>query len=168
MMSMIFVFVFDLGFYLFKTLNLNQRMESIMVGMQNTVMENNYLPEASYLMYETMFKQLATDMNGSGNDVFIQGFNINYDHNADLDSFDSLKVQRSGSFQTEILRKRMDTPAYYGDVMVVQVQVGIVQPMWDFGGNGDHNAKNWDKQSEHLNILTYTYYVPCLQYQTVT
>ena len=83
MFSIIFVFVFDMSFYLYRVISLNSRRESIMTSMQKVIMENNYLPDGSYKLYENIFSKLASDMN-QGGEVFIRGFNINYSHDATL------------------------------------------------------------------------------------
>ena len=77
-LSMMLIFVFDLGFYMYRALSINGRMESLMTSMQKIVIENNYLPEQDYIMYKSIFQQLADDMNQG--DVFIAGIGLNYDN----------------------------------------------------------------------------------------
>jgi len=175
-MSMIFVFIFDMSAYLYRAINLNQRMENYMISMQRVVMENNYLPDGEYKLYETLFTQLAENMNTS--DTFINGFIINYTHGA-VNTITSLTAEKYntelGTTQnTNILRSRMDTPADYGDVMIVQAIVEINQPTWGFT-NGDSRSSvdfNNDRTSSLLEPnktrFSYTYFVPCLKYQSVT
>lgn len=175
-MSMIFVFVFDMTAYMYRAVSLNQRMENYMVSMQRVVMENNYLPEGEYLLYETLFKELAKNMNVGG--TFINGYIINYSHDA-IDTLSSLTAQKyntqSGVTQaTDILRSRMGTPADYGDIMTVQVIVEINQPTWGFTNGSSRSSVDFnnDRTSGLLQPNTtrfsYTYFVPCLKYQSVT
>lgn len=194
-MAMIFVFVFDMVFYLYRALSINQRMLNLMTSMQQVVMDNNYLPQGDYNLYRTLFQELASNYNdpdGDGVadpfDKFVNGFNINYNHDAH-DCLDSLVVERyqtSGAgggsvVNSDVLRKRMDIPANYGDVMVVQVDVEIRQPVWGFdtsapnvAAGGERGSTAWQNDRTSANIrnavqtFTYTYYVPCLKYQSIT
>ena len=95
-LSMIFVFVWDMGFYLYRTFSLNQRMEMLMPSMTKVVQENNYLPEKEAKVYEELFKTIARNYNvaydekgdaiaKNGDDektganfIFVNGFNWNY------------------------------------------------------------------------------------------
>lgn len=174
--SMIFVFVFDMGAYFFRAVSLNQRMENLMVSMQRVVMENNYLPEGEYQLYETLFTQVADTMN-SGGDTFINGFRINYNHASDntLSALNAEKYNTTTGItqSTNVLRTRMDTPADYGDVMVVQTTVEVNQPTWRFVNGATRSADDWQNANTDSSIVpmttrfTYTYYVPCLKYQSI-
>lgn len=177
-LSMMLIFVFDLGFYMYRALSVNGRMESLMTSMQKIVIENNYLPEQDYIMYKSIFQQLADDMNQG--DVFIAGIGLNYDKDAtgtgvltDLISTDSTGHDR------HLLVKRMDKPAQYGDVMICQSKVKITQPIWGFGTENHHMADDsfvdyqgqdstyWNRVGYRTTTLYYTYYVPCLNYRTI-
>ena len=146
-----------------------------MTGMQKTVMENNYLTDGNQELYEALLRALAGDMNN--NDVFVNGYWWNVSHDA-TDCLTEIKANKyntaTGTVQnTNILRKRMGTPADYGDVMVVQVIAEIRQPTWEFVGadNSSVNFQN-DRTSPSIHNKTtefsYTYYIPCLKYQAVT
>lgn len=189
--AILFVFIFDMVFYMYRALSVNQRMESIMASMKKEVMENNYLPEGSRQMYDAIFIQLADDMNNG--DVFIQGFNMNYSttggirpHDA-VDPTDTLTTLTATKYDvhgnpvtTNILRSQLDLPADYGDIMVAQLCVGIVRPMWGWSStgtlNGDYNysgedAKSWTRINEANRNITrfyYTEYIPCLNYQSIS
>ena len=181
MLSMIFVFVFDMASYLYRAMSLNQRMESIMVSMQRCVMENNGLNDSAYNMYKSMFEQLADDMNGDlngngtkdvGEQWFINGFWVNYNTNAinSLSAINSKRANASGTLQNiNILHKDMSNIASYGDVMTVQVGVQINQPSWGFVNNS-YSANDWQNSTTSNQITQkttefwYTYYVPCLNY----
>lgn len=181
MFAMIFVFVWDIGFYLFRAFSLNQRMESIMTSMQKVVMENNYLPEGDYQMYVAIFEQLAEDMNGDGSpdDIFINGFNTNYTRQP-VDTLNDLRATKytlDGGVRPNqnILKKTMSVPASYGDVMVVQTSVNINMPVWNWGGaapDDDYtysgeDSREWHRVGYLTTTFTYTYYVPCLKYQSI-
>lgn len=151
-------------------------------------MENNYMPQGDYEMYEKMLLQLQTDMNGKDNgDRFIIGFSMNYNHDARnrngnvLDKLEATKFTLNGVEENaNILKKKMSKPAEYGDVMIVQCEVGILQPFWNWGENrGDYvynsrteeerTAPNWTRINDYRSTrFTYTYYVPCLKYQSIT
>lgn len=170
MLAMIFVFVFDMASYLYRAMSLNQRMENIMVSMQRIVSENNGLTPDAYSMYESMFIQLANDMNSGEPGSFINGYWINYNHDARTQhtTLTRLDAMRNGSTKN-VLIEDMKEVGGYGDVMVVQVGVSIDQPTWGFTGSS-HSAANWnnDRTSSVLkprqHEMWYTYYVPCLRY----
>lgn len=187
MFTIIFIFVWDMAFYMYRAVSLNQRMESLMTSMQKVIMENNYLPEGDYEMYKTLLTQLARDMNGSDpNDRFINGFIINYDHAPyGAGVLTSLNAQRSdgtGVRTTNILQRKMSIPANYGDVMIAQIGVNINQPLWNWshGVVGEYNYDGqdaaWvggtDEGFTRVGFATttfyYTYYVPCLKYQSIS
>lgn len=217
MFAIIFVFVFDIVFYMYRVTTLNQRMESISTSLKKVVMDNNYLPSETAKMYTGLLGQMICDYNGvsyhtgmSGNDFlntvasnnFIAGFKWNYDSDA-VNTGLSLTAQRkyysSGSWHTvteNIVNKRMDTPGDYGDVCIVQLSVEVYQPMWgwtsgtsvtgnsDGSWNNNHSADgqvtgdynyngtsglNWTRNATfRTQTFSYTYYVPCLNYKTVT
>lgn len=193
MLSIIMVFVFDMAFYMYRVFTLNQKIEGIMTSMQKTVTENNYLPEAEYNMYKSMLKQLADDMNGvsnglgDANDIFIAGIGTNYGagggntNASDMKCLSSMKTYNNSGTggavtQYEILDTDMSKKASYGTIMVVQVRVKINQPFWSWGSataSSTYSYKGEDSEKWTRDIkyrqktLFYTYYVPCLQYQTL-
>ena len=178
-LSMMLIFVFDIGFYMYRALSVNQRMESLMTSMQKIVIENNYLPEQDFAMYESIFQQLSDDMNNG--DVFITGIGMNYNTNAQgsgvLEHLYSTDDTR-GTVD-DLLVKKMDKPAQYGDVMICQARVQIAQPVWGFGtaktGYADtayhdydgEDSTKWNRVGYRTVTLYYTYYVPCLNYTSV-
>lgn len=179
MLSMILVFVWDIGFYLYRVTNLNQRMGSLMTSMQKVVMENNYLPEDAYETYKALFLQIADSFNNNGDTsrgVFINGFNINYD-NPSGRTID-LTATRNGK-DVDILRTQMNRKhmGNYGDVMIVDVEVSVNIPVWKFVSKSSvdgatYSAVNWENDRDSAiepatTTLSYTYYVPCMKYQTV-
>lgn len=186
MFAMIFVFVWDIGFYLYRVTNLNQRMNSLMTSMQKVVMENNYLPESAYNTYEALFTQIADSYNNNGDTargVFINGFRINYKHESERNI--TLNATRNG-VSSNIVRKQMDEAhkGSYGDVMIVDVEVSVNAPVWDFTTSnnlgqttvdgGERGAAAWQNDGSSAELepyevtLNYTYYVPCMKYQTLT
>lgn len=175
-LSMMLIFVFDIGFYLIRAFSINQRMESIMTSMQKVVMENNYLPQGDYDMYKTIFEQLMADMNGDGTmqDRFIVGIGINYKTDPKGTVLTQLIAQDSTGHNRNILKTRMEKPAEYGEVMICQTRVGIQQPIWGFDNSeaqGYHysgeDSTKWGRIGYRYTTFYYTYYVPCLKYQSV-
>lgn len=179
-LSMILVIVFDMAMYLYKAVSLDQRMKNMMVSMQRTVAENNYLPETAYNTYVTMLRTMASQLEGRDGNPFIgtqdggtKALFLNYGYNAwgvDTDVQDAI-TQGSTKLIT-----RMDKKGTYGDVMVVQAAVMVRQPTWGFvktsgvvdGGENGAEALQNDSTSTQLeastHTFTYTYYVPCMNY----
>lgn len=182
-LSMVLVFVFDIVFYLYKAHHLNQRMESVCVSLQKVVSENNYLPEGEYNMFMSIFDQISEQMNGgSSGDTnyheFIRLVDINYSHSVVDMTVPSITGKKynisTGHYDSgvELVRDRLDTPADYGDIRIIQVRVEVVMPMWDMV-NGIR-ATSWQNDRTDASItapttvFTYSYIVPCLKYQAVT
>ena len=190
-LSMIFIFVWDMGFYLFRAFSLDQRMKNYMTSMQKVVMENNYLPEHNMSEYKRLFINMQNQYNQG--DAFILGYNLNYNAGADYTSnpnarytdncgvdWNSLGLPTAivDSSGNNCLVKNMAKPAPYGDVMAVMVQVHIAHPSWGWSnGNADRSGASWTNDAASIQTgdldgrngiyLTYTYYVPCLHYTTV-
>lgn len=196
--SMLFIFILNFAFYLYKVTELNHRVESIVSSMQRVVMENNYMPPEMNDVYASMFAELynsyngfdgsttgvrrddlnmymtsnGTDvmegsMSGSVMDLFIVGIGWNYSHPAQ-GNFQEIEVRNTngaiGSMRN-ILRKQMNKPANFGDVMLVQVIVQVQQPMFSMSGNRSSDDFKLDKWAR--TNLVYNYYVPCLKYQQI-
>ena len=196
MMAIIFVFVFDMAFYLYRAISLNSRMQSISTSLQKVVMENNYLPSETATMYQHLFGQVVVDFNGgsytvsNGNlsfddsdssDNFISGLHWNYKEDVtNISTANDAKATvyryRNSSFveqQIGLVVKKMNQPADYGQVMVVQIRVGVYQPLWGWGtanGKYEYNREDgtqWVRNSTGASTeFVYNYYVPCLQYRT--
>jgi hypothetical protein len=196
MMAIIFVFVFDMAFYLYRAISLNSRMQSISTSLQKVVMENNYLPSETATMYQHLFGQLIVDFNGGSysigadgslnlndsdiNNNFISGMHWNYKNGATGVSgmSETTRVYRyNGSTFTPtdipLVIDKMCSPADYGQVMIVQLRVGVFQPLWGWGAangkyeyNGEDGTK-WVRNATGASTeFVYNYYVPCLQYKT--
>lgn len=196
MMAIIFVFVFDMAFYLYRAISLNSRMQSISTSLQKVVMENNYLPSETATMYQHLFGQLIVDFNGGSysisngslslndsdpTDNFISGLHWNYKTDAtNISTANNAKATvyrySNSSFvqkQVDLVVKQMNQPADYGQVMVVQIRVGVYQPLWGWGSatgvykyNGEDGTQ-WVRNSTGASTeFVYNYYVPCLQYRT--
>lgn len=196
MMAIIFVFVFDMAFYLYRAISLNSRMQSISTSLQKVVMENNYLPSETATMYQHLFGQLIVDFNGGSysigadgslnlndsdiNNNFISGMHWNYKDGATGISgmSETTKVYRyNGSTFTPtdipLVIDKMSSPADYGQVMTVQLRVGVYQPLWGWGAaNGKYeyhgeDGTKWVRNATGASTeFVYNYYVPCLQYKT--
>ncbi len=196
MMAIIFVFVFDMVFYLYRAISLNSRMQSISTSLQKVVMENNYLPSETATMYQHLFGQLIVDFNGGSygigadgslhlndydtNNNFISGMHWNYKDSATGISgmSETTKVYRyNGSTFTPtdipLVIDKMSSPADYGQVVIVQLRVGVYQPLWRWStanGKYEYNGEDgtkWVRNATGASTeFVYNYYVPCLQYKT--
>lgn len=207
--AMIFVFVWDMAFYLYRVSSLNQRMENIMTSMQKVVMENNCMPEEDAKMYYQLLVNMASDFNGgsfanNGTGEFVARIGWNFSENARdsrgnlLDSSNSpLQVTgdratynaSTGRWSTRsvnLLHHKMGEVGAYGDIQTVQVRVMVYQPFWGFGTGGgtdyvsggtaagtaqggEFGGANWQRRDKAASVvLSYTYYVPCLKYKSVT
>lgn len=190
-LSMIFIFVWDMGFYLFRAFSLDQRMKNHMTSLQKVVMENNYIPQSTYDEYARLFGAMQTQYNNGGD--FILGFRSNYRNGADYSANPSQRYTDDGGVDwgslglptsltdrngKECLVKNTSVPASYGDIMAVMVQVQIVQSSWGWSnGNADRSGASWTNDPTQIQTgdldgrtgmyMTYTYYVPCLHYTTV-
>lgn len=206
MTSIIFIFVFDMGFYLYRAVSINARMESLSTSLKKVVMENNYLPKEDARLFGNLLGQMVADFNhcdysisGTGrltftdsniNDNFVSGLHWNYGTSAvfsstpsDLMSLTSKIYKYNGSSWVEQNRKIVETdmskPREYGDIQVVQLRVGIYQPLWgwfsagsspskvDYNYNGEDGTM-WNRAAitTRGTEFTYTYYVPCLKYKS--
>lgn len=168
--AIIMVFVFDMGMYLYKALTLDQRMKNIMANMQRTVAENNYLPDGAYNVYSVLIKQAGDTLNGNEANSFVgtadggsDAYFLNYKKSA---VGVSTEVTDALASTGNTVHTDMHDIGSYGDIMVVQAAVMVRQPMWGFGGNGNHSAENWDVLEHSTHTFVYTYYVPCMNYST--
>lgn len=200
-LSIIFIFVWDIVFYMYRVQSLNSRIESLSTSLKKVVMENNYLPSEMATTYSEIFKNMICDFNnvpytpgmsdaqlaGTGQagqnvvntSAFISGFKWNYGNPAtDVHLGITASRQRyvGGSWQPQnvnIVKSDMSVPANYGDVMVVQLKVGVWQPIWGWTqANGQYRYQGEDVNSFIRNAastqLVYTYYIPCLNFRTIT
>lgn len=81
-----------------------------------------------------------------------------------------------------LVKDQLNQPADYGDIMCIQASVRVTQPIWGFVSGARYSADKWQKGNRHnvsefdnyeagydgTTTFTYTYYVPCLKYQSVT
>lgn len=205
MIAIIFVFVFDIIFYMYRVTSLNSRMESISTSLKKVVMDNNYLPSEQANMYKVLLDQMVCDFNnvpystGMTNfynstpaNNFIAGIHWNYKSNP-IGATPTITATRRRhnlggwvNYSTNIVNPQMKTPGDYGDISVVQLRVAVFQPMWGWtsggmssqvaGGYDDGGissaagaANRWTRNANFRTTeFTYTYYVPCLNYKTVT
>lgn len=162
--AIIFVIVWDLGFYLWRANALNQRMESIAVSMEEVVSKNNYLPEGDRAMFNSILNSIKADMNVS--DTFINAFDWNY---VDNSVFNSSSLSSSLGSEGNKLVRMMKYPASYGDVMVIELRVSVNATSWTQVNTGSQgNSGDTFVNKNNGIIFTYTYLVPCLKYTTVT
>lgn len=156
--AMIFIIVWDVGFYIWRVNSFNNRMESIMVSMQEVVSKNNYLPQSEHDMFKVIFTTLRSDFDAQGD--FIESMWLNYGEES------SYKPTISVSDKGNIARYRLQYPASYGDVMIIQAKVTVKAPYWGFVG-GSTSADSLQRRYTTID-LDYTYIVPCLKYATTT
>lgn len=198
MLAIIFVFVFDMAFYLYRALSLNARMESLSTSLKKVVMENNYLPKEDAELYQDLLYQMVADFNGvtynpvsnsftgASSDQFISGMHWNFSSDAVIS--DPLQLTgtvnqfnaTSGTWTSvskQLVHKKMNQPADYGDIMIVQLRVGVYQPLWNWGTGGSttdykytgQSADSWTRYGQARSTeFVYTYYVPCLRYKTTS
>lgn len=209
-LSIIFIFLFDIVFYMYRVTSLNSRIESVSTSMRKVVMENNYLPSEIADTYSKIFKHMICDYNnvtysdsmtpaqlvGGGNNVdgtngnsintaaFIAGMQWNYYTPATGVGLavNATRQRWNGSSWTStsvgnIVKTQMNTPAEYGDIMVVQINVDVFQPIWGWTqANGiydnlaageQRDVTKWVRNASTTR-LSYTYYVPCLNFRTIT
>lgn len=208
-LSIIFVFIFDMAFYLYRAVSLNARMESISTSLKKVVMDNNYLPSEDAKLYANILGQMVADFNGctytigtdgkltfandtDPNDNFISGMHWNYGSNASGTSSSQLEtitsevytVNSSGNWSStnrKIVEKDMSKPREYGDIQIVQLRVGVYQPLWNWSSGTPTDPKyKYTGQANEINgntgfnrnatyrgtEFTYTYYVPCMKYKS--
>ena len=195
-LSIIFVFVWDMGFYLYRTFALNQRMEMLMSSMTKVVQENNYLPEQDMNLYKTLFQNIADSMNGdkskyTNNDEttgenyqFVNGYTWNYDYSCagtdytnKLPDVDATVTNVNGTPESRnILVRTMDKSACYGDIMAVYVAVNVNTPFWTFdnttstfdSANNTQNVSSNGKVSDGDDSRSVDHWHRNLKYSTVT
>ena len=161
-LSMIFVFVWDLGFYLYRAISLNNRVENIISSMERTISENNYMPASDSKLYRAMFQSLGADFNGGDTDTnkFVRSVAVNSStggypsaSNAylvgttltDSDMNESLKNTGVA------IRGDISYPANYGDIMALDVKVEIVVPIWGFGSSGTLANEDFGSDKSQLS-----------------
>lgn len=200
MVAVIFVFVWDMVFYMYRVFTLNSRMESLSTSLKKVVMDNNYLPSEQAVMFQELLAQMICDYNqvaytggmsgsdflNSNGDNFIAGFKWNY-NSEPVNAISSIMASRQkltgGGWtpQSEnIVNTRMDIVGDYGDICVVQLRVGVYQPMWNWTSSTNSTYNNdydydgqdstyWTRFAQaRVHEFIYTYYVPCLNYKTIT
>ena len=172
-LAIIFVFVWDMGFFLFKTLNLHQRMLLLTGQMVDTVEANNYMPADFWIgtgtlsnpngTYARIMDDIANTMNAG--DRFVVGYSINYGSGSNDSGFVDIGIDDISTAPAvrndgkSYFHQTMETPAYYGDVMLVWMEIGVAPPKWGYTG-GDLNKYD----SSGCVKLAYRYVVPCLHY----
>ena len=89
------------------------------------------------------------------------GFGYNYSKDAyDIDDY----LAAMGSNVTVHKQMQLGSTAHqYGDVCVVQVYVGVRRTLWNLNAT---NATEFNREQLGTHLLNYTYFVPCMKYQT--
>lgn len=157
-LSIIFVIIWDVGFYLWRVNALNDRVESLAVSMQEVITKNNYIPSGQKALFEEILRSIRDDMNSG--DAFIQTIGWN---SSVTSSYSPTGISN--------LIKQTDYPASYGDVMVLHLEVVVNASGWTQQGSsvtgGGNGASTFVRQLDDI-VLSYVYLVPCLNYTTVT
>lgn len=192
--SMILLFVFDMVFYMYRVASLNQRVENIMTAMQKVVMQNNYLPLEDARMFKQLLAQMANDFNDPHNfqsntdNNFIVGMRWNVGQSAvdskghelksgtgGLDVKGTRQVWNETGWSDEndidLVHYTMNEVGGYGDIQCIQLVIRVNQPMWGFstsGYTGPKDAPSWNRVDGNQTNLFFTYFVPCLKYQSIT
>lgn len=178
--SIVLVFVLDMAFYLYKALNLNQRMESVCVSLQKVVTDNNYLPQGEYNMYKQIFNTMCVSLNGgTGSDLssadqnFIRYYSaeeaVKINYTTDATDVPAETTNMTDSNGKALVHKKLSKPGDYGDIQVIEIKVRVVQPLWRFSGSrGALVASDWERYEAGTTDFTYSFLVPCLKYQSVT
>ena len=152
--AIIFVIVWDVGFYLWRVNALNDRMESLSVSMQEVITKNNYIPSGQKDMFEEIMLGIRDDMNTG--DVFIERIGWNSDMKSSY---------KPSGINNPVLQT--DFPASYGDVMVLHIEVLVNAAGWGKNSSSTSGADSIIKKANQV-LLSYVYLVPCLNYTTVT
>lgn len=172
-MSIIFIVVWSVVFYLMRVYSLNSKIETVMVSMQQDVARNNYLTEDSYNMYEGILRGIADDMNSTsgGADVydhFINGFSLNYTHGLSAETSTELGIPADGgAYLGANYSTQLNQPANAGDIAVIELTVGFNAITWTYDA-GATNTADQVQNGVAANMMTYVYQVPCLRYVSVT
>lgn len=213
--AIIFVFVFDILFYIYRFASFNTKVENITTSLQKVVMENNYLPAEQAELFKAMFYNMMADYNAptradrngyhfnstvntvpfnTANNAFVLFCDWNYGNVAVFPAGTS-PINVVDNPGHSIVHNQMGITTGsgevgdYGDIMIVQVRFILAQPMWNFmhssGFIGAHRgitagatANGFENQNEttpaqklanrFTTEVDYNYYVPCLQYKSIT
>lgn len=157
--AMIFVFVFDIVFYMYRVYSLNQRVESIMTSLQKVVMENNCLTPEDFALYDDIIGNMVANFNEDGalpmkqtsantDANFIKQWKLNYGDSAkmrgasgkgivDVSEVNKLTIEVNretldGVKKVDVVHTDMSKPGAYGDIQTVQFAVIVRQPKWGF------------------------------------
>ena len=190
-LSMLFVVIWQLGFYLYDLAILDQRMSNLMVSMEKTVSENNYMPSEEAQLYYSIINQIAEDFSGgvrtvdgttygqyknaatTGHDGFISDWSWNYNGLGNYRVFNPTTsdwTNADGGTSYD-----MSIPNSYGSVACIHVAFDLRAPWIGFGhanetvrtnGTGA-TAAEWHVEKVDVD-LAYTSYVPCLKYRKIT
>lgn len=187
--SMIFIFVWDMIFYLYRAMSLNARMESISTSLRKVVMENDYLPSEDAEVFKEILAQLYKDFNHVNDvtdipnpyDEFIVELGWNYYKDPLFPSgIPTISAQRKyyngsswSNVNVDIVHDKMSEIGNYGDITVVQLHAMVKQPTWGFTSSTSRGSQDWANDRTSASIaartttFTYTYFVPCMKYKTL-
>lgn len=154
-LSVVFVIIWSLVFYLYRVSVLNDKIESIATYMQYDISSSNYLTEDAEELYQGLFDEIKADMNSG--DEFVQDIRINYGN-------DCVYEPNSSSLNYS---EDLKVPANYGDVAILEITVDISAVTWFYDGSKEGKA-NQAQQTFVDRTFTYVYQIPCLRYVSVT
>lgn len=176
-LSMIFMVVWQLGFYLYNVATLDQRMSNIMVSLEKTVSENNYLPHEEAEMYSNIINAMQNSFmqntSTNGYTGFIAGWNWNCSDGGNYQAFaPNAAICPTNTTGGGTGAYDMSIPMNYGSVACIHIGFQINAPWVGFGSATETvrtggNASEWHVESLQTNIA-YTSYVPCLKYRKIT
>ena len=159
-LSIVLVFVLDMVFYLYKAVNLNQRVETVCSSMQKVIMENNFIPANEKQVFDGLFDQAQTQMNGGGTDNFFLSYAWNY--NTTPSSTPTITVGGEN-----IVEGDLDTAGKMGHVKYLRVEIRVRPPFWNIGLRQSQTEKLDKNVSTNDLTWVYDYLVPCLKYQVI-
>ena len=144
-LSIIFVVIWQTCFYIFRVYTLNEKVNVIVRMMTEDVSEHNRLTDDADALYSALFAELQESSNSG--DYFVT--NISYNYHSDATSLTETSIG------TVPLHRKLDTAGKYGDIMVIEVNVGVnTNILWN----------RPDVTVGEVNTLTYVYQVPCMRY----
>lgn len=144
-LSIIFVVIWQTCFYVFRVYTLNEKVNVIVRMMTEDVSEHNRLTDDAHNLYTSLFAELQNTSNSG--DLFVTSISYNYSTEAT-----SVTETTVGGVS---LHRKLNTAGEYGDIMVIEVKVGVnTNILWN----------RPDVDVGEINTLTYVYQVPCMRY----
>lgn len=195
--AMVLVFVCDIAIYLYKAFQLQQRIESLAVSLQRTVMQNNYLPESEHATYSALFEHTVQTLNGTNkandthhrwgrelndNESFIQtngnpanGIRMNYDtnihnHSGLVEGVDGAsKITVNGETVFDPNNERCVNLATPAEYGDLKyIQISVTLIQPYWGFTNQLDSNSWGIIDHPTTTMYFSYLVPCLHYNAIT